>query len=53
MDSMDDFEEVIIYHREALSLRPSGHSDRSPSLSNLADAIFTRYLRLSTNSPSS
>ena len=37
---------MITYHREALSLRPSGHPDRSPSLGNLADALFARYMQL-------
>jgi hypothetical protein len=26
---MEDLEEVITYHREALTLRPPGHPDRS------------------------
>ena len=42
---MEHFEEVITYHREALSLRPPGHPNRSASLSYLAGAIFARYLQ--------
>ena len=39
---MEDLEEVITYLREALSLRPIGHPNRSMSLSNLAIAVLTR-----------
>ena len=34
---MVNIEEGITYHREALSLRPPGHPDRSLSLISLAD----------------
>jgi hypothetical protein len=40
---MPDLEEVITHHREALTLFPPGHLDRSISLNNLAHAIHTRY----------
>jgi tetratricopeptide (TPR) repeat protein len=53
---MEDLDEAIAYHREALTLCPIGcpscstvhkelslHPDRSNFLSNLANAIFTRY----------
>ena len=39
----EDLEEAIILDREALGLRPQGHSDRSSSLSNLALHLSTRY----------
>ena len=32
---MEDLEEVITYHREALTLRPPGHPDHSSSLDNM------------------
>ena len=38
---MEDLENVIIYHREALTLCPLGHPGHSSSLNNLAIAIFT------------
>jgi hypothetical protein len=37
---MEDLEEVITYHREALTLRPPGHPDRSSSLNNLANVFL-------------
>ena len=40
---MEDLEEVITFHREALTFRPPGHPDRSQSLNNLAIAVLTRY----------
>jgi hypothetical protein len=40
---MEDLEEVITYHREALTLCPPGHPNRSTSLNNLASAVLTRY----------
>ena len=47
---MEDLHDAIAYHREALTLYPIGCSteislqpDRSTSLRNLANAIFTRY----------
>jgi hypothetical protein len=30
-------------HREALNLRPVGHSDQSTSLCNPANVLFTRF----------
>jgi hypothetical protein len=41
--SMEDLEDAISYHREALSLRPPGHPNRSSSLNNLANVLSTRY----------
>jgi hypothetical protein len=38
---MEDLEEAITCHREALTLRPHGHPDRSSSLSNLGVAIHS------------
>jgi CHAT domain-containing protein len=43
---MEDLEEAITYHREALTLRPLGHLDHSSSLNNLANVILTRYQEL-------
>jgi tetratricopeptide (TPR) repeat protein len=43
LGSMEDLDEIITYHREALALRPPGQPDRSMSLSNLACAILARY----------
>ena len=40
---MEDLENAIAYHREALTLRPLGHPDRSMSLNNLAIAVHSRY----------
>jgi len=40
---MEDLEEAILYHREALALCPRGHPGRSSSLNNLANAVFTRF----------
>jgi tetratricopeptide (TPR) repeat protein len=40
---MEDLEEAITCHREALALRPHGHPYRSSSLSNLANAMSTRF----------
>jgi hypothetical protein len=37
---MEDLEEAITYHREALTLRPPGHPDRFMSLNNLASAVL-------------
>ena len=45
---MNDLEEVITYHHEALSLCPTGHPFRSPSLNNLANAVLTRYKQSGT-----
>ena len=41
-----DIEEAIVLDREALSLCPKGHPDRSRSLNNLADGLSTRYKQL-------
>jgi tetratricopeptide (TPR) repeat protein len=41
-------EEVITYHRKALTLCPTGHPDRSMSLSILASAVLARCELLST-----
>jgi hypothetical protein len=43
---MEDLEEAITYHREALTLCPPGHPNRSSSLNNLASAVHTRYKQL-------
>ncbi|ETW79619.1 hypothetical protein HETIRDRAFT_155806 [Heterobasidion irregulare TC 32-1] len=40
---MQDLEEAIKLHREALSLRPSPHSDRFSSLFNLAFDLWSRF----------
>jgi hypothetical protein len=40
---MEDLEEAISLHREALTLYPLGHPDRSISLTNLAVALDTRF----------
>jgi hypothetical protein len=40
---MQDLEEAIIFHCDALVLCPSGHPNRSSSLNNLAGAIGTRF----------
>jgi len=40
---MADLEKGISYHREALTLRPLGHPDRSSSLNGLANAVAARY----------
>ena len=39
---MEDLEEAITCHRQALALRPHGHPDRSSSLNNLANAVSIR-----------
>ena len=43
---MEDLEEVIMYHREVLTLHPLGHSDHSSSLENLANVVLTCYKKL-------
>jgi CHAT domain-containing protein len=43
---MEDLDEAIVLDREALNLRPPGHSDRSLSLSNLAVRLSTRFDQL-------
>ena len=43
LGAMGDLEEAIVFDREALSLRPQGHTDRSSSLNNLANRLSTRY----------
>ena len=43
---MRDLDEAIVLDREALSLRPEGHPDRSQSLNNLAIRLSTRYKQL-------
>jgi len=40
---MEDLEETIICHREALALRPRGHHNSPSSLNNLANALSTRF----------
>jgi hypothetical protein len=40
---MEDLEEVITYHREALTLRPPGHPDRSTFSTTLPLPCSTRY----------
>ena len=43
---MEDLEEAITYHHEAITLRPPGHPNRSASLNHLANVILTRYEQL-------
>ena len=43
---MEDLEEVITYHCEALTLCPTGHPSCSTSLNNLATAVFACYEQL-------
>jgi hypothetical protein len=43
---MEDLEEKITCHREALALRPHGHPDHLSSLGKLANAVFTRSEQL-------
>ena len=43
---MEDLEEAISLHRQALTLRARGHPDRSSSLNNLANAMTTRFAQL-------
>jgi hypothetical protein len=43
---MEDLEEAITCHRQALALRPHGHPNRSDSLNNLANAVSTRFQQL-------
>jgi Na+-translocating ferredoxin:NAD+ oxidoreductase RNF subunit RnfB len=40
---MEDLEDAISSHREALTLCPPGHPNRSISLNNLANALSTRF----------
>jgi tetratricopeptide (TPR) repeat protein len=40
---MEDLEEAIACHRQGLDLCPAGHPDRSLSLHNLANAVYTRF----------
>ena len=42
---MDDLEEAISLHREALALRPVPHPHRSTSLNNLANVLWIRFER--------
>ncbi|KAG1811962.1 CHAT domain-containing protein [Suillus variegatus] len=39
----EDLHEAIALNREALALRPVGHTDRSMSLNNLANALSSRF----------
>ncbi|KAG2147872.1 CHAT domain-containing protein [Suillus bovinus] len=39
----EDLDEAIALHREALALRPVGHTDRSMSLNNLATQLSSRF----------
>ncbi|KAG2336874.1 TPR-like protein [Suillus weaverae] len=41
----DDLDQAIALQREALALRPVGHTYRSRSLSNLATGLFSRFER--------
>jgi hypothetical protein len=43
LGSMEDLEEVITYHREALTLCPPGHPDRSIFPQQPCNAVLTRY----------
>jgi len=40
---MEDMEEAITCHREALALCPRGHPNRAASLNNFANAVSTRF----------
>jgi hypothetical protein len=40
---MEDLEEAIACHRQALGLRRDGHPNRSTSLNNLANAVSNRF----------
>ena len=40
---MEDLEEAITCHRQALALLPHGHHNRSMALNNLANAVSTRF----------
>ena len=46
LGGMDDLDEAIIFDREAHSLHPPGHPDRSTSLNNLAHHLSSRYEQL-------
>ncbi|KAG2738274.1 hypothetical protein P692DRAFT_20882755 [Suillus brevipes Sb2] len=39
----EDLDQAIALHREALALRPVGHTDRSSSLNNLASGLSTHF----------
>ncbi|TFK23747.1 hypothetical protein FA15DRAFT_705213 [Coprinopsis marcescibilis] len=41
--SLEDLEQSIVLHKEALGLRPSRHPQRSVSLSNLANVRMARF----------
>ena len=43
---MEDPEEAITYHRQAVALRRHDHPKRSDSLNKLAIAVSTRFERL-------
>ena len=43
---IDDLEVAITCHRQALALCPHGDTNRSASLNNLANVVFTRYKQL-------
>ena len=43
LGGMDDLNEAIVLGREALSLCPPGHPNRSSSLSNLAVRLSSQY----------
>jgi tetratricopeptide (TPR) repeat protein len=43
LGDLDSLAEAVELHRQALILRPQGHSDRSSSLSNLANVLQTRF----------
>jgi tetratricopeptide (TPR) repeat protein len=45
---MEDLEEAVSWHSEALTLRPLGHPDHSISLNNLAAALGTRFSQSGT-----
>ncbi|KAG1729051.1 hypothetical protein EDD22DRAFT_974044 [Suillus occidentalis] len=43
--NVEDLDQAIVLAREALALRPVGHTDRSSSLNNLAVRLSTRFHR--------
>ena len=43
---IEDLEEAITCHRQALALRPHGHPNRSYFLNSLATAVCTRFEQL-------
>ena len=49
-EQLQDIDESISYHQEAVTLRPVGHRGRPNSLKNLSDALLARFGR--TGNPS-